>query len=328
MNVKLLSFIVVLVVVAMAWRFGHWARVENSSLYTLSPTKTETEIETEDAFLGILRQKIPRRGSFPRIGVIDSGLDLALAKKEGVHFSDEDLLGLNLVERVKGAAMSDDLFHGTGLFLQLAAKRNGFGMSGLLPEAEVFPIRVGNITEFTTANLPFSRIEEAFEIAKRRKIRILSFSLSNVSSFWSQGEMDKLLAKYTADFLVVVSSGNDGWDLSYGRKCTYIPVCNRAPNLVKVGARDCVYANRGEVVDIWVDSKSFQWRRVPSKEDKVFELKEVTSTSVAVPKVTAAVALLLAEESHLTPSELKRRLIWAKDRSGKLVLSKLFPGRH
>ncbi len=215
---------------------------------------------------------------------------------------------------------TDDLSHGTGILLQLSAKRNGFGIEGYIPQAAILPIRVGNREEFYSAKVPLERIRRAFEFAKKHGIRLIGMSLSNVTSLWDKNEMQQLLEQYQNDFLILVASGNDGWNLEYGSKCTYVPVCNQADNLIKVGASDYPASNHGPVVDIWASSKVHIWKhyRYEPRAMRVYELKQTRSTSVAVPKVLAVAALMLKANSSLSPKELKTRILSARNLKGEI----------
>ena len=245
------------------------------------------------AFLA-LRDSMPWPRSFPLIAIIDSGLDQVLAEKEGVTVPWESTRSANLAVDSKSAGLWDDLFHGTGITLELAAKDNRFGMVGLLPEASVLPIRIGTKNELMGGKVPFSRLEQAFQFAAEQNARIVVLSLSDIESRWPKKRMQKLLARYQDQLLVINAAGNDKRRLIAGETCPYVPTCLQAPNLIKVGASDYHRSNFGPLVDVKIASECRQWRLSENGEPTIVTLK---STSVATPKVAAVAALLLASRA-------------------------------
>lgn len=274
-----------------------------NAVFYIEPSRTEAQYREKESLPFSTKSK----GSPIRIGVIDSGLDLGLAQREGVTYSEKELAPFL---SFAGGTLADDLGHGTGILLQLAAKANGFGITGLVPEASVYPLKIGTAKEFNEAAVPLQKVIDAFDLAAREKIQIVVLSLSNVESRWPKAEMKRAIDKHKSQFLVLAAAGNDAWSLDYGPKCAYVPICLEAPNLLKVGASDESFSNRGKVVDMVVPSATHQWRLTPFPDGKKgFEIQAVKSTSVAVPKVAALAARLFQENPGMNPIAARRKLV-------------------
>ncbi len=266
-----------------------------------------------------VRRSLPVALPFPKVAILDSGLDQGLAEKEGYSVPWEWTQRASLAPEAPGVGLWDDLFHGTGLFLELGAKDNGFGLVGLIPEAPLLPVRLGTREEFTSGKIPFLRIRRAFDLAAAAEVRVVVFSLSHLESRWPKREMERLLSKYRSQLLVVAAAGNDDRELAPGADCAYVPICLEAPNLIKVGALDYSRSNRGRVVDVRVASECQQWRLAKDGTPHIVPLK---STSVAVPKVAAVAALLFALRPHSKPEEVAESLrAGIRDSSGVLQIA-------
>ncbi len=263
---------------------------------------------------------LPHPKEFPLIAILDSGLDQVLAEKEGVSVPWEIAQQASFAADAATSGLWDDLYHGTGITLELSAKANGFGIVGLLPEAPVLPIRLGSRDEFIKRQIPFSRLEDAFYFAAKRQARIIVMSVSDIESRWPKKRMQALLKKYQDKLLVINAAGNDKRTLELGKECPYTPSCLTAPNLIKVGASDYERSNSGPLVDVSVVSECRQWRLSQGGEPVVVTLK---STSVAAPKVAAVAALMLA----LRPLGLAEAALHIKastTQTGELDLETLF----
>jgi len=278
----------------------------------VEPVEDEKSLAAGDPFLLRMREAeklAPASSPYPTIAVIDSGLDLELAVREGVALAEAELRSFNLVP---GASrMEDDLSHGTGLFLRLAARKNGWGTVGLVPDATVLPLRLGSGPEFESGGVPFERLDRAFALAAGAGTKIVSLSVSNVRRYWPEAGMAALLRRH-AGILVVAAAGNDAWKLDYGDDCAYVPVCVSAPNLLKVGAKDFPRSNRGAPIELWALSRSLQWRKCGNEgKAPIYCLREVTSTSVVVPKAVALAALVIRLKPRWPPERIKKVLIQA-----------------
>lgn len=252
---------------------------------------------------------LPSSAVFPPIAVIDSGLDLKLADQEGRVLPWEEARRLSLAPDGDVTGMWDDLSHGTALFLELGAQANGFGMIGLIPEAPLFPIRLGTREELLSAKVPLRRLLDALELAKAKGARLISLSLSNVTSIWNKEAVSKALVGFEQDFLLIAAAGNDGLSLEYGDTCAYVPVCLSNPNLIKVGASDYHLSNHGKVIDLSLPSESTQWKFSRGNPAAGFALLKGFSSSAAAPKAVALAALVLAARPHWSPKEVKTFLL-------------------
>lgn len=269
---------------------------------------------------------------YPKTSVSDFGLDLDMAALEGYSFNSDELSKFNLVE---GLGMIDDSSHGTGIVLQIGAKKNDFGMIGIIPGIDITPIRI--MQNIDSNFVPLEKLAKIFKLLKENDIKIMNMSWgADEKEMWSKPEVDALFEQYKDDFLVVaaIASGKaEGVEMSYDSpECIYFPTCINSNNVIKVGSLASNGVDRakrsnqfiGEVVDIWeVGDFITQWRwsADSTNTNRKYELKYgfrgSRGTSGAAPIVTAVAAMVFKANPGLKPSQVKEILINTSD-SGRL----------
>ncbi len=194
----------------------------------------------------------------------------------------------------------DDNGHGTHVTGTIAATRNnGIGVAGVAPEADVIPLKALG----ADGSGYVSRIAAAFDYAGRARIPIVSASLGGPA------DGNRLLADTIArypDTLFVVAAGNDGSD----NDALPTDPCNvTAANVVCVGASDAndapaCFSNVGRTsVDLFAPGEDI----ISTTWDGQYGW--ASGTSMATPHVAAVAALVLAEDAHLSTTDVKDRLL-------------------
>lgn len=295
---------VVGLIASIGWSLWVYWRPKADVIAFEPPEISEIEIGKHSPyqeFIAVSTTFNPPRETLPTIAVLDSGLDLNVARREGL---------IALQPNSKTDILTDDLSHGTGIAILVAAPLNGFGMRGLVPHNPVLPIRLGNRAEFLAGKIPFSRLKKAFEDARKQRAKIINLSASDIEANWPKLQMDELLRKYS-DLLIITAGGNDRREILYGPSCNLVPICNQAPNLIKVGAIGFDGSNWGEGIDVSVKGKVFVWHRIRYSPEGVrhYRLLERWSTSLAAPVLSAAASLIWAKAPGLTPENLKKLLV-------------------
>ncbi|MFC0334681.1 S8 family peptidase [Paenibacillus sepulcri] len=219
-----------------------------------------------------------------RIGVIDTGVD----------FSHPDLKhslarGINLLN--PAALPHDDNGHGTHIAGTIAAANQLRGMIGVAPRSIVYPVKAfdHNGSAFV------SDIILGIEWCVRNRMNIINMSFGMKTR--SKSLLQAVTNAYNAGVIVVASSGNDG-----KRKSVDYPA--KYPQTISVGAtnrlrRIAPFSNRGIYIDIYApgDKIMSSWLRG--------KYHEMSGTSMATSHVSGAIALLLAHQPGLSPSEIK-----------------------
>jgi hypothetical protein len=196
------------------------------------------------------------RGAGVRIGVLDTGIELAhddLAGNvcvnpgdppngvddDGNGWVDDAFCGYNFAARALGAPPScpaagfpgdplgvpcDDEGHGSHVSGIAAALANGVGVVGVAPEARLMPLKI-----FDRLLAPLSGIYEAFLYAVTAGADVLNASFR----CWDCGLRPYLTLAHRAGILVVASAGNDGGPIE-----TPEEPASLAPLAFTVGAAD------------------------------------------------------------------------------------------
>jgi subtilisin family serine protease len=237
------------------------------------------------------------RGEGVIIAIIDTGVNLTHPDLKG-----KVLPGLNVTR--PGTAAEDDHGHGTLIAgISAAATNNRIGIASVAPEAKVLPLRVFNAQGVATSGQVTRAIRWAVQVAEQRRSKLV-LNLSFVGPPRPQGAAarpatlleDRSVRRAITDAtdsgaVAVAASGNEGL-----AQTAFDAPPNRG--IVVVGAADkqdrCApFTNHGSGLDILapgVDILSTYWNRTP--DHPVYAYAD--GTSLAVPFVTGAAALLLA----------------------------------
>lgn len=240
---------------------------------------------------GIKRIRAPQtwklaRGSRIRIAVIDTGLDYS--HQDLAHAAER---GYNVLQPL--LPPHDDNGHGTHIAGTIAAYNAHSGMSGVAPEALIYPVKAFDHNGSATIADIITGIEWAID--NRMHIINMSFGMRRSS----KALHDVIRRAYRAGIVIVASAGNDGL-----ARADY-PA--RYPEVISVGAttrqnRRLSISNRGKQVDLYAPGEkvvsTWLYRRYHT----------LSGTSMAAGYVSGAAALLLSLRRDLTPRQIKELL--------------------
>lgn len=222
-----------------------------------------------------------------RIGVIDTGVDY-----RHPDLKHSLMRGINLLNR--NMLPHDDNGHGTHIAGTIAAANQMKGIIGVAPRSLIHPVKAFD----HNGSAYVSDIILGIDWCVRNGMNIINMSFGMKSS--SRALLNAVINAYNAGVVIVASSGNDN-----RRKAIDYPA--RYPQTISVGAtnrqrRVASFSNRGSYIDIYApgDKIVSAWLRG--------NYNEMSGTSMATSHVTGAIALLLADNPGLTPSDIKTLL--------------------
>jgi thermitase len=201
--------------------------------------------------------------------------------------------------------------HGTHVSGTIAAANgNGIGVTGVAPDAKVYPLRVLD----DTGNGYFSWAADAFDLAGDMGIRIVNASMGGV------GNLDSLLEPIFdshPNTLYVVAAGNNSQDLDAGG--SFAPCQVPSANVVCVAASDdtdsaAYFSNYGaSSADLFAPGVNIMSTYPTSLYGSM------DGTSMATPHVAGEAALLLSAHPGLSTAQLKAALLDSAESEPALV---------
>jgi len=279
------------------------------------------------------------------IAVIDSGIDLTHEDVDssvlwtnpheisGNGIDDDnngyidDVHGINFTHKVHD--VQDRHYHGTHVTALLSSIRgNGIGISGATPSIKIMPIVIFGLGSTATRD----QIAQGIRYACDHGAHILSNSWG--SKYDNANLKEAIEYCHKKGVLFVNASGNSRENVDVEPQ---FPTNYQVPNQIVVGATDnrdrsAIFSNYGEQVDI------------AAPGDMVLSLmpknnyRALSGTSQATPLVAGALAMLWAQEPHLTHMEVKARLLNTSDQflalsrwvrsSARLNMYNLLSGRE
>jgi subtilisin family serine protease len=237
-------------------------------------------------------------GAGVTVAIVDTGVDLDHPDLAGRIRSD----GYDYID---GDTTPQDLNgHGTEMAGEVAANRNGTGVTGLAPSASILPLRVADANGRVRNN---GDIESAYDRAASLGARIVSFSIT------SRPVTDASLARATAaewdavfarhpETLYVVPAGNNSSDDDVA---PVYPCDADADNVICVGAhneddRIASFSNWGaDSVDLFAPGDGIRSTFNDNGD------RTESGTSYAAPLVAAEGALLLSRVPSLSAAAVK-----------------------
>ncbi|MDT7985606.1 S8 family serine peptidase [Clostridium perfringens] len=220
------------------------------------------------------------------IAVLDSGADYNHPDLKG-----NLLPGVNLVNPGKSA--QDDNGHGTEVIGVLAAKgNNGIGVSGVVWNARILPIKILNKDAVTNVDM----IAKGINTALDRGAKVILMSFSSLS--YSRSLKEAIDRAERSGAVLVAASGNEASRVAY--PAAY-------PTVVAVGAvngkNQAIYqSNTGPELNIVAPGLNVYTTKLGGKYGSF------SGTSAAAPQVAGAAALILARYPKLTALDVRQML--------------------
>ncbi len=218
------------------------------------------------------------QGQGIKVAVLDTGIaynhpDLSEAISECEDFTDSK------------AGPADLDGHGTHVAGIIAARKDGNGVVGVAPMAELL---IGKVLGDNGTG-SFEALEKGIHWAVNRKADIISLSLG--SSLYDESVHKAIKKAVEKGIFVICAAGNHGQDLD----AVQYPA--KLPETVAVGAIDrhlnvTAYSSRGDRVDIVAPGEKVLSTYPP----KIFAV--LNGTSMATPFVSGVVALMLAKHRN------------------------------
>jgi subtilisin family serine protease len=239
-----------------------------------------------------------------------SGID-----DDGNGFID-DIYGYNFV--LKNGDPQDGNGHGTHCAGIIGAAHNSIGVAGVMAEVKIVALK------FLSDNGSGETIDAvaAIDYAIKRGVNVMSNS-------WGGGEKDQSLeeaikAADKAGIIFVTAAGNESSDNDV---VASYPANYKVPNIISV-ASFTIMGSKSSFSNFGINSV-----HVTAPGTAIFSTykkggySSLSGTSVAAPFVAGIVGLMLSKNAHLTPSQIKEKLIKTSIQTSKLVNVSLSKGR-
>jgi len=221
------------------------------------------------------------------IAVLDSGVDT-----DHPDLKPNLLPGVNLLS--PGRSPEDDYGHGTSVAGILAAKgNNGIGVSGVLWNAKILPIKV--LDRYGSLN-NVDVIAQGINTAVNRGAKVIVMSMSALNTTRA---LEEAVSRAEARGVVLVAAtGNESSRVAY--PAAY-------PTVIAVGAvnssnQPLYSSNFGPELNLMAPGNNVYTTK------KGGSYGTLTGTSAAAPQVAAAAALILAKYPKMTPLDVRQLL--------------------
>lgn len=238
-----------------------------------------------------------------RVGVIDTGVDY-----NHIELKNRIKDGINTID---GGDFSDDNGHGTHICGIISAEKNGVGVIGVAPRAQLYVAKA--FAKNGTSN--FNAIEKAINWMIDKKVNVVNMSFSSMES----GRIyTQLINKMHQNGIsIICAAGNEGemGDNTIGYPARFaetVAVC-----AVDINKHIASFSSKGTSAEICAAGIDI-FSTYPGGRYAV-----LSGTSMAAPIITGAVALLqgkglLRYGRLLSPSEIRLLLnIYTENLSGK-----------
>jgi hypothetical protein len=193
--------------------------------------------------------------------------------------------------------------HGTTVGSVIAAKDNGFGVTGVAPNVRLFSYKVTTSTGMITPGAVVGAIDYALD----NGMDILNMSISGGTTFAVE---DAIIEADNAGLLMIAAAGNDGDDIDNSYTAAY-PA--EYPQVVAVSAAHsdhdlAGYSNYGNFVDFIGPAAIPAARNARFAGTDNWYAESVTGTSFAAPMVSAVAALTMQAYPNYSQDEIINEL--------------------
>ncbi|MDM5263033.1 S8 family peptidase [Sulfurovum sp. XTW-4] len=224
-------------------------------------------------------------GTMVNVAILDTGANL-----DHLDLIDNIKGNYNAISSRKSAA--DDHGHGTHVTGIIGAVNNAIGVVGVGPQVNLYPVKV-----LDRKNEGFlSDIVDGMQWCIDNNMQVINMSFGSLAT--NQAYHDAFIAVHNAGIVQVAAAGNTGGAILYPAKY---------PETIAVSSVDladqlAASSARGAEIDLAAPGVGINSTAI----DGLYTT--MSGTSMAAPHVTGAVALLLATDGTLTPSEVKVKL--------------------
>lgn len=233
----------------------------------------------------------------------------------------DDIRGWNFYKDGVANDPTDLDSHGTHVAGVIAAGNNGFGITGVAPDATIMPVRVTRDFSNDSPAKADSRLAAGIRYAVANGADILNISLGNYPGEPTMRATRVALREARAAGVVAIMASGNERDFPYYAKKPIEPALFSRNNLgIAVGAIDrnrmvADFSNPAgdRRLDFFVAPGVTVRSTVPGA---YYEAAGWSGTSMATPHVTGIVALMLSAKPTLTPDQIERLLIATADSDG------------
>ena len=237
-----------------------------------------------------------------RVGIIDTGVcethpDLKNRLKDGANFTSEHR-----------GSICDYSGHGTHVAGIVAAEKNGFGVVGVAPKADLYVAKAFDKTGKTT----YPAVEKSLMWLAEKKVDVINMSFS--SPDFSSRYSEAIKAIKRLGITMICAAGNEGAESLMGYPASFAETI--AVSAVDVNKHIADFNSKGSAAEIAAAGIDIYSTYLNNG------YATLSGTSMATPIITGAVAILQSKGlmrygRRLTPDEIRLLLnIYTEDLSG------------
>jgi subtilisin family serine protease len=221
---------------------------------------------------------------------------------------------------VKADDMVDPDGHGTHVSGLIAAKHNGFGVTGVSYSAKILPISVQQVFKEAGDVDSSQALAQAVNLAVANNANVINMSLGGEVNEYDNGvapnqsavaDAEKLLCDAISNakahgVVTVIAAGNSGGD---GNPLAHPAYCEDAISVAATDFNNNVtsFSSFDRTVDISAPGKDV-FSTIARSSNPWFSYSELSGTSMATPIVSGSLAVLMSAFPNETPDEIVARL--------------------
>lgn len=273
--------------------------------YTIIETKSAQASEYIDYGVRLVGAPLEWKetmGEGIKVGIIDTGVctthpDLAGRIKDGVNFTSEDK-----------DSICDHSGHGTHVSGIVAAERNGSGVVGVAPKADLYIAKAFDKSGKTS----YPAIERSLLWLAEKKVDVINMSFSSGYAGFRYSEAIRAIKRL--GITMICAAGNEGAGSVMGYPASFAETI--AVSAVDINKHIADFNSRGSAAEIAAAGINIFSTYLNNG------YATLSGTSMATPIITGAVAILQAKGMmrygrRLTPDEIRLLLnIYTEDLSG------------